>query len=62
MAMIVDNLIDSIQKDLKKEENSTRVFWYIWSENQAGREVGIQTGKEIQIPSTKVPFFRPVKA
>ena len=63
MAMIVDNLFDSIQKELKKGGKIQLVgFGTFGVKTRAGRRGrNPQTGKEIQIPSTKVPFFSPGK-
>ena len=59
MAMIVDNLFDSIQKELKKEGKFNSVgFGTFGSENQSGRRGrNPQTGKRDSNPFHKGTIF-----
>ncbi len=61
---VVDRLFEIIQDVLKKGDGKIQLvgFGTFGVKTRAGRRGrNPQTGKEIQIPSTKVPFFRPGK-
>jgi len=63
-AVVVDMLFDIIQQELTKDDGKIQLvgFGTFGVKTRAGRRGrNPQTGKEIQIPSTKVPFFRPGK-
>ncbi|MCX6090532.1 MAG: HU family DNA-binding protein [Atribacterota bacterium] len=63
MIEIVDTLFDVVQGELKKGEKIQLVGFGTFGvkTRQGRRGRNPQTGKEIQIPSTNVPFFRPGK-
>ncbi|HSV30940.1 MAG TPA: HU family DNA-binding protein [Atribacteraceae bacterium] len=63
-AMVIDILFDIVQEELKKEDGKIQLvgFGTFGVKTRAGRRGrNPQTGKEVQIPASRVPFFRPGK-
>lgn len=62
-ARVVDKMLEVIENALRKGEKVQLVgFGTFGVKKRAGRRGrNPQTGKEIHIPETKVPFFRPGK-